>query len=319
MPRYRPGPAISLLAALPVASLMLTACGGSGPAGTTVSGPPVIAVTTPILGAVVADAVGDGARVEVVMPNGSDPHEWRPSARDVATLQEADLIIENGLGLEQGLTDAIARAREDGTPVFTATDHVQVRQVGAEESVGGAGEGEGVPGAADPHFWTDPTQMRRVVLALPTAVEAATGADITAPARREAAALAALDGALAARAALVPGGARAFVTGHESLGYLADRYGFRLVGAVTPSVSSQGQVSAAHLTALAARMERAGTRVVFTDTGTPGQVARAVADETGATVIDLPAHALPADGEYATFLDETMRRIAAALAPAGGQ
>lgn len=313
---------VLLLALVLAASVLLVACGGgSGSSSTSAgAGRPVIAVTTPMLGAVVADAVGDRAEVAVVMPNGSDPHEWRPSARDVATLQDADLIVENGLGLEQGLTEAVERAREAGVPVFTATDHVRVRHV--DEGAGHVdhpGEADHADeGAADPHFWTDPTQMRAVVRALAPAVEEATGVDVSGPARAEAAALAALDRRLAADAAAIPAGSRTLVTGHESLGYLADRYGLRVVGAVTPSLSSQGQVSAAHLAELSEAMRASGTSVVFAEAGTPEQVAEAVSDETGARLVELPSHALPADGRYSTFLTTTMQRISAALTRAGG-
>lgn len=325
MTRTRLIPFMALALAV-MASLLLVACGGGDADSSTTSAPadrPVIVATTSILGAVVAEAVGDRAEVKVLMPNGSDPHEWRPSARDVAELQGADLIVENGLGLEEGLTKSIARAREDGVPVFTATDHVRVRNVGKGDA-GHAHDGHdhgghADEGAADPHFWTDPSQMRAMVLALPAAVKRATGENVSATARREAAALAALDRRLAAQAKTIPPDARTLVTGHESLGYLASRYGLEVVGAVTPSLSSQGQVSAAHLSELSEAMRAAGTRVVFAEMGTPEQVAQAVSDEAGATLVQLPSHALPADGSYATYVSEMMRRITSALSGTGGR
>lgn len=330
-----------------VAPLVLSACGGSaggttagGNAGTAASpDAPVIAVTTPLLGAIVRDAVGDAATVEVVMPNGSDPHEWRPSAKDVAALQSADMIVENGTGLEQGLEEAVQQARADGVPVFTATDHVAVRTVkgnggpAGEDAHGHAGEdahgheggdahgheGEEAHdhGAGDPHFWTDPAQVRRVLAALPAAVRKATGEDISAQAARASAALKQIDARIAADFAKIPPKARNLVTGHESLGYLADRYGLGLVGAVTPSLSSQGQVSAAHLKELEDAMKKAGVRVVFTETGLPNAVADAIVDQAGATLVELGTEAVPADGTYATYIQEITRRISSALANTG--
>lgn len=330
-----------------VAPLVLSACGGSaggttagGNAGTAASpDAPVIAVTTPLLGAIVRDAVGDAATVEVVMPNGSDPHEWRPSAKDVAALQSADMIVENGTGLEQGLEEAVQQARADGVPVFTATDHVAVRTVkgnggpAGEDAHGHAGEdahgheggdahgheGEEAHdhGADDPHFWTDPAQVRRVLAALPAAVRKATGEDISAQAARASAALKQIDARIAADFAKIPPKARNLVTGHESLGYLADRYGLGLVGAVTPSLSSQGQVSAAHLKELEDAMKKAGVRVVFTETGLPNAVADAIVDQAGATLVELGTEAVPADGTYATYIQEITRRISSALANTG--
>jgi zinc/manganese transport system substrate-binding protein len=311
------GAGAAMLAAA-IAALMLTVagCGSDGPdAG---SGGAVIAVTTPILGAVVKDAVGDAATVEVIMPNGADPHEWRPSAKDVARLEGADLIVQNGLGLEGGLTSAIAQAREGGVPVFTATDHVDVRTVKAGEGADPS-DADQAPGAKDPHFWTDPTQMRAVVEALPAAVKSATGTDIATPSAATAARLTSLDDRARAQLDAVPTSARGIVTGHESLGYLARRYNYRVVGAITPSLSSQGQLSAAHLAALEAAMKAAGVRVVFTEQGTSPQVASAIADSTGATVVELATEALPADGSYVTYIDGISRRIASALANTGGR
>ncbi|MDA3005871.1 MAG: zinc ABC transporter substrate-binding protein, partial [Actinomycetota bacterium] len=124
-----------------IAPLGVAACGGDAgdgsPTTTAASAnAPLIVATTPVLGAIVRDAVGDSARVEVLMPNGSDPHDWRPSAKGVATLESADLVVENGLGLEEGLEEAIDRSREGGTPVFTATEHVDVRKVAEDDHAG---------------------------------------------------------------------------------------------------------------------------------------------------------------------------------------
>jgi zinc/manganese transport system substrate-binding protein len=92
------------VAALLVAALAVaTGCGSDGAADT---GPTVV-VTTPLLGAVVEDLVGETAAVEVVMPNGIDPHDFQPSARDVEAVAGADLVVENGLDLEEGLEDAL--------------------------------------------------------------------------------------------------------------------------------------------------------------------------------------------------------------------
>jgi zinc/manganese transport system substrate-binding protein len=208
-------------------------------------------------------------------------------------------------------------------PVFTATDHIAVRKVaeGDDEHAHDHGDEQGhgdEAGAGDPHFWTDPAQVRKVVAALPGAVRRATGADVSAPAKAAAARIAGIDTAIAADFAALPPKARNLVTGHESLGYLADRYDLGLVGAVTPSLSSQGQVSAAHLKELEQAMEKAGVRVVFTETGLPNAVADAIVSETGATLVELGTEAVPGDGTYATYITELARRISSALANTGG-
>jgi zinc/manganese transport system substrate-binding protein len=255
--------------------------------------------------------VGDSADVVVLMPNGADPHEWAPSARDIASLQDADLVVRNGLDLEGGLLDALDTASDDGVPTFVASDHVEVRRVGA---------GEGLPtddpdqaeGAEDPHLWMDPLAMRDVVAALgPVLADA--GIDATASVAATIADLEALDATVRDIVAAIPADRRLLVTGHESLGWFADRYDFRLVGTIVPSLSSAAEVSSSELAALAERIADTGATVIFTETGTPSGVAEAIADDTGAAVVELPTVALPDDGSYSSFLVANATLIADAL------
>ena len=113
---------------------ILTACQNS-PQVSANEGKKTIVVTYSILGAVVKDLVGEQANVIVSMPNGQDPHEWEPSAKDIETLTHADLIVQNGLGLEGGMEKSLAQANTAGVKFFTASDHITIRTVGAGEGL----------------------------------------------------------------------------------------------------------------------------------------------------------------------------------------
>jgi zinc/manganese transport system substrate-binding protein len=147
--------ASSLLAALP----LVAACGGGGSAGA--GDRPTIVVTTPILGDVVSNLVGDEATVEVIMPAGADPHEFQASAREAAEMREADVVVANGGGFEHGLEDAVDGAEADGVPVFHAAENVTppAPDTPAEDGV-------------DPHFFTDPARMAEAAEALAEVLEA---------------------------------------------------------------------------------------------------------------------------------------------------
>jgi len=287
---------LRIATALAAAVLAATACAGGGP---TPTGAPSVVVTYPVLGAVVADLIGDRAAVTVLMGNGVDPHDWSPSAKDIERVEKAGLVVANGLGLEQGLDKPLAEAERRGVVVFRATDHVTVRQRAAGE-------------AADPHFWVDPLAMRDVVLAL-APVLGSVGIDVADRAPGLATRLTDLDAATRATLAVVPEARRLLMTGHESMGYFADRYGFRLVGAIVPGLTSQGEVAAGQLAALRATIEAEGVTVIFAEIGTPAAVVEAIGRETGAAVVELPSHTLPADGTYATFIGQIATAIATAL------
>jgi zinc/manganese transport system substrate-binding protein len=300
-------------AALLCTVLVGVAACGSDDAG---DGRPQVAVTTPVLGAIVADLVGDAAELTVVMPNGVDPHDFQPSAKDAEGLADADLVVENGLDLEEGLEDALAAARDDGVALVTATDHVRLREVSAGEAAHDGDDGD-EHGARDPHIWMDPLAMRDVALALAPALEAELGVDADARAADLAARLDALDDELRRTLAAVPPDRRELVTGHESMGYLADRYGFELVGAIIPSLSSQAQASARALSELEDLVRVAEVPAIFNEIGTPEGVAEAIADETGARLVEIGTHTLPDDGSYFTFMREAAAAVADGLSADG--
>jgi zinc/manganese transport system substrate-binding protein len=258
-----------------------------------------IVVTYSILGSVVKDLVGDAADVTVTVPNGLDPHEFEPSARDIEAINKADLVIENGLGLEEGIKKTLDAARENGVRFFTVAEHVTVRDVG--------------PGAPDPHFWTDPLTMKSAVTALAPVLLTELGLEVSSRAADLESRLEALDSEVEEITSLIPPVERKLVTGHESMGYFAQRYGFKLVGVIVPSLSSQAGVSAADLAALKQAIAENDVKAIFTELGTSPAVARTIADETGVRVIELTTHALPADGSYFTFMKDIAGTIAGGL------
>ena len=96
---------------------------------------PLVLGTTSIWADVTANLACDGlAVVEAVMEPGVDPHGFSPSLADRAKMEEAALIVANGLGLEEGLLDTLDAVAAAGTPVFHVTDHVETIDFGAGES-----------------------------------------------------------------------------------------------------------------------------------------------------------------------------------------
>lgn len=306
---------VSRRPALLLIAVLLAACGqpsGGAQVSPGAGAKKTIVVTYSILGALVKDLVGDTATVVVPMPNGQDPHEWEPSAKDIATIMGADLIVQNGLGLEGGMEKTLEQARQAGVKRFTASEHITVRKVGAGEGIP-TGDPDQAIGAEDPHLWMDPLSMKAVVVALATQLKADLGIDRSAQAAALAGQLDQLNAEIAGKVAGVPEANRKLVTGHESLGYFAQRYGFKLVGALIPSITSQAEVSAADLAALKQQIGASGVRAVFTELGTPAAVATTIGAETGAKVVEVTTHTLPADGSYFTFMRNLADTVVGAL------
>jgi zinc/manganese transport system substrate-binding protein len=275
---------------------------------------PVVAVSTNILADVVTNLVGDEVEVLGLMPPGVDPHSFEISARDAARLRAADLVVSNGLGLEEGLQQHLDGAADEGVPHVVA---------GAAVDVLAYGDGDAA-GVDDPHFWTDPQRMIDVVDALGPELAALDGVDRAAVTARTAAyraELVALDAEMAEDFAALPEERRKLVTNHHVFGYLAERFDFEVVGAVIPGGTTLAAPSASDLADLVRAIEDAGVGTIFAESSSPDRLVRALAEEADVevAVAELFTESLTdADGgapDYLTMMRVNTERIATGLSP----
>ena len=286
-----------------VSAVLTSACTSSGNVQSGTSKTPVVVVTYSILGDLVADLVGDTAKVIVVIPNGQDQHEFEPSAKVVEQINNADFIVSNGLDLEEHLTGVLAEAATRGVGVFKAAEHVTLRKAGAELTDAKDGN--------DPHLWLDPITLAEMIPDLSNELGKVLGVDLSDSAAQLSLRLATIDVKIKEIMTTVP--RCALVTGHDSLGYFAARYGCQIVGAVIPSLSSSAETSAGELADLKTAATQANVRAVFTEMGTPRAVVDQIAKEVGVKSVELRTHMLPTGGHYADVMIQLATSIADAL------
>src|SRR5581483_10496010 len=101
-PREGAMPVLRAAAAV-LASLVLASCGQG--AGARAGGPLRVLATTTTLASIAEGAAGPTADVRSLVPVGVSPEDYQPSPQDAAKLRDADVLIENGAGLE-GWLDA---------------------------------------------------------------------------------------------------------------------------------------------------------------------------------------------------------------------
>ena len=292
--------------------LLLVALNVSGCSLQTLKSRPSVIVTYSIMGSLVKELVGESMDVTVSIPNGLDPHEWEPSAKDIEAINRADLVVQNGLSLEGGMEKALSEAAKRGVRIFTASDYVAIEYIGPGEGIPST-DADQQTGAPDPHIWTDPAAMSLVVNALSRTIKEDFGLDYSTQAAEISSELELLNNRVVDMVSGVSIDNRKLVTGHESLGYFARRYGFQLIGAIIPSLSSQAGVSAADLAELKQLIIENQVKVVFTELGTPAAVASAISQETGARLVELNVHTSPADGSYSSFVEDLAKTVTQAL------
>lgn len=302
--------------ALPLRTLSLITAGlvfGSALTGCAASADdrPLVVVTTNILGDVVGELVGDEAQVMTLMSPNADPHSFEISAREAARIIDAELVVSNGIGLEEGLTQHLETASAEGVRIVEAGSLVDVLQT--------------TSGTDDPHFWTDPLRMASVVQGVAAALlEEVPGIDrptLETNVEQYLADLETLDAEMASAFAAIPTEHRKLVTNHHVFGYLADRYDFDVIGAVIPSGTTLAAPSASDLDELATAIEDAGVRTIFADSSQSDRLVQVLADEAGVdvAVVALFTESLTdtsgAAPTYLTMMRANTERIATGLSP----
>lgn len=273
----QPPLAPSRLALTLLVALAASACAGQDPTVAAGDGDAaldnrvdVVATTTQVqdftrvVGGELVDVTG-------VLPPGVEAHDYAPSPADLLAVGQADVLVVNGLGLEEWLDATIDSAGFEGLLVDTSAD-VPVR---TDDS-----------GVTDPHIWHSP---RNAMLMVEEIADGLAEADppnadaYRANAEAYLAELEALDGEVAATMAALP--SKRLVTNHDAFRYFTDAYDLEVVGAIIPSFDSSAELSGAEVADLVEQIRRTGTKAVFSESSLPARAAETVAREAGVRVV----------------------------------
>ena len=305
--------------AIAAAVLLAAACAqdqseppSSAQASAAAYGPPLqVAVTSNLVADWVGEVAGERVAVAALVPAGTDPHTFQPSPQDVATVADADLVLTVGLGFEASWLDKLLAnaAAGDRKTVALGQAVEPVRVMDARD------------GALDPHFWFDPLRVKLAVSEIATRLSALDPAASDVYRDRAAEYVGKLDELhswIQEQVASIPQERRLLVTSHDSLQYFAMRYGLEVVGAVIPGATTEREPSAKELADLIETVRKHGVPAIFAETTVSDRLARTVAQETEAQVVNgLHTGSLSAPGggaaTYIEMMRTNVREIAEAL------
>lgn len=274
--------------------------------------------STTVIADLARSAGGDHVVVDALVPAGVDPHTFSPRPSTLRRIADADVILLNGLGLDDWLQPLIADARKAGAVVVDlgpdqegVTYLVGSPEGGAATTVP-AGPGEPV----NPHLWLDAAYAERYVVRIAetlAAVRPAYAAAIGATSDAYRARLRDLDAAIRDALAAIPPVDRRVVSFHDAFPYYAAAYGLDVAGVV---VRAPGQEpNAGDIAALVDAIRASGTKAILAEAQFNPRVADRIAEETGATVVtDLYTDTLgppPADSYVGMMLWDTDRIVEA--------
>jgi ABC-type Zn uptake system ZnuABC Zn-binding protein ZnuA len=271
-----------------------------------------VLATTNIIGDMAHNVTGDLIDLTVMIPVGSDPHGFSPTPQDVATVAETDMVLSNGLGYEEFLSEVIENAGGEAIIIATSTgvetrdfeataDHDEADQEHASDEHAQAHED------VDPHLWMTPANaqvMVRNIAAALSALDPTNAAAYEANATAYEARLKDLDAWVQEQIATIPIENRQMVTDHEAFGYYADRYGLKVVGAVIPAYSTNVEPSAQELADLQDKISMLGVKAIFVNTTINPTLAKQVAADSGIRLVPLYAESLGEVGSgVETYID----------------
>lgn len=224
---------VSILAAATI--LLLGACSSNTDTSSSEAADnrPLIATTVAPITSIAASIAGDRARIEGIVPEGTNSHTFEPSPQIAKLLSDADLILVNGLKLEDP-TIKMAQSNkkesteivEIGTVVLPESDYLYDFSFPEEE------------GKPNPHLWTDPSYaikyagVIRDELSKLDPENATYYADNFAKFEQQATEL---SDALTADQQSVPAGNLKLLTYHDAYAYFAKNYGWTVIGAIQPN------------------------------------------------------------------------------------
>ncbi|MFG1706616.1 metal ABC transporter substrate-binding protein [Nonomuraea sp. M3C6] len=260
-----------------LALLASAACGGTAVPATQAQATIAVVATTTQVADMARQVGGDAVRVTQLLKPNVDPHHFDPSPADLQSLATAQVVVENGVGFEPWLDEAVASAGYNG-PVADTSQGVTLRE----------GQEGHEHGQHDPHIWHSAVNAKIMVANIEKAFAQADPAHAAAYAQRRKAYEAEfdrLDGWIKQRIATIPEANRKIVTNHDAFGYYLDRYGLTFVGAIIPSFDTSAEVTGKDLADLVAAVQKAGVRAIFSESTLPPKTAQALATEAGVKVV----------------------------------
>lgn len=275
----------SISAVLSVAALALIACSSDRGADDSPPGSPdmlrVVSTVSPIT-SLVENIGGPRIRLDGIVPEGVNSHTFEPPPSVARIISQADLIVLNGLFLEEPFREMAEANKKPDAVILTLGDNTITR---AEWIFDASFPESG--GHPNPHLWTNPIlalEYADLIHRELSALDPDNAAYYDANYAKLEARIADLDKRIADVIQTIPPENRKLLTYHDSFPFFANRYGMQIIGAVQPSDFTEP--SAREVANLIDQIRAANVPAVFGSEVFPSPVMQQIARESGAQFID---------------------------------
>lgn len=266
--------------------LVLTGCQRSGPTPNP-TGKPVVVATFSVLGDMTRNIGGEHIDVLTLVGPDGDAHTFQPTPQDIASVGNAAAVVEIGAKFETAWFDGAYKASRSSAKRVSVSDGLKLLEGACHH-----GPGEEVDPdhthELDPHIWHEVNNALHMVERIRDALcelDPSHADDYRANATRYSAELRTLDSWIVAKVKELPEERRKLVTSHDTFGYFAKRYGFRVVGSVLPSFSTEAaDPSAAEFAQLVKRVQAQKIPAIFCESSHNPKLAERLASAAGVKI-----------------------------------
>ncbi|HVA87702.1 MAG TPA: metal ABC transporter substrate-binding protein [Candidatus Saccharimonadales bacterium] len=275
--RRRTNRAIVLIGLIAIGLSACSSSTGSGSSPPSTGRQVVVVTTTTVFADMVRQVGGDHVNVQSLVPANGDVHTFEPNPSDIQHVATAQLLVMNGLGLDDWLEKTLTNASASGTPLVKLGENLP----GVDDITG-----EQANGPPNPHLWMNVAYAELYVDRIATAlkqVDPSNAAAYDAGAAAYHQRLVDLDTYVRQQIQSIPPANRRVISFHDAFPYYARAYGLEIVGV---AVEAPGQdPSAAYTARLIQAIRAAGVKAIFAEAQFPRKLVDQLAAETGASVV----------------------------------
>ncbi|MGT2847289.1 zinc ABC transporter substrate-binding protein AdcA [Streptococcus massiliensis] len=222
---------------------------------------------------------GDTANVDLLIGAGTEPHDYEPSAKAVAKIQEADAFVYENENMETWAPNVVKNLKNKKTKVIKATENMLLLPGGEEEEDHDHGS-EGHHHAYDPHVWLSPQRAIKMVENIRDSLSKDFPKQKKTFEKNAAAYIKKLEKLDKLYAdSLKDAKQKNFVTQHTAFAYLALDYGLKQVS--ISGLSPENEPSAARLAELTKYIKDNQIKYIYFEENASKKVADTLAKETG--------------------------------------
>jgi zinc transport system substrate-binding protein len=271
--------------------LILTGCSSEAPQKNGENSPRKLEIVTTFypMYYFTKQVVGNTANVTQLIPNGVEPHDWEPTARDMAKMQDADVFIYNSRYFETWKEKVFQSIDTSHLKVVEAASKIKLMDANGQEMENG-------PGASkDPHVWLSPVLAQQEVDQIASALKQKDPKHSTQYEKNAEAFKAKLNNLdQLFKETINKAPRKEFVTQHAAFGYLARQYGLKQIAIA--GLSPDVEPTLGKLAELAKLTKKKHIDIIYFEGLTSSKVASTLANEIGAkTEVLNPLEGLTAD------------------------